>query len=72
MIFGKKKTVTLTVSGMHCPRCQAKVEKALKDLGCKAVVDLAAGKATVTAPEKLSDAEITAAVTNAGFPAMIA
>ena len=72
MLFGKKKTVTLTISEMHCERCAAKVEKALKELGCKAAIDLAAGKAEVTAPEKLSNADIADAVTNAGFPAKIA
>ena len=68
MLFGKKKTITLTISGMHCPRCQAKVEKVLKELGCQAEVDLANGKATVRAPEKLDNAKIAEAVTTAGFP----
>ena len=71
MLFGKKKTITLTISGMHCPRCSAKVEATLKALGCKAVVDLAGGKAEVTAPEKLDNASIADAVTKAGFPAQI-
>ena len=71
MLFGKKKTITLTISGMHCPRCSAKVEKTLNDLGCKAVVDLANGKAEVTAPEKLDNTAIADAVTKAGFPAQI-
>ena len=34
--FGKKKTLTLRISGMHCAHCSAKVEKTLKELGCKA------------------------------------
>ncbi len=71
MVFGKKKTVVLAISGMHCERCAAKAEKALKELGCKAVVELAAGKATVTAPEKLNNQEIAAAVTRVGFPASV-
>jgi len=72
MLFGKKKTVTLTISGMHCERCAAKVEKTLKELGCKAAIDLAGGKAEVTAPEKMDNATIADAVTKAGFPAQIA
>ncbi len=71
MLFGKKKTLTLSVSGMHCGHCSAKVEKVLKELGCKAEVDLEGAKATVTAPEKMSDADIADAVTKAGFPARV-
>ncbi len=71
MLFGKKKTITLSISGMHCGHCAAKVEKALAALGCKAVVDLDGAKATVTAPEKLTDAAIAEAVTKAGFPAEV-
>ncbi|MBE6599140.1 MAG: heavy-metal-associated domain-containing protein [Ruminococcaceae bacterium] len=71
MLFGKKKNITLSIEGMHCAHCSAKVEKVLKELGCRAVVDLAAGKADVTAPEKLTDAEIAEAVTKAGFPSRV-
>lgn len=72
MLFEKKKKITLRVEGMHCDHCVAKVEKALKELGCKAEIDLAAGKAEVTAPQRLNDKDIAAAVTKAGFPAEIA
>ena len=72
MLFGKKKTLTLRISGMHCAHCSAKVEKVLKELGCKAVIDLEKGTAEVTAPEKLENAAIAEAVTKAGFPANIA
>jgi len=71
MLFAKKKTLTLRISGMHCAHCSAKVEKTLKELGCKAVVDLTAGKAEVTAPQNLDNADIAAAVTKAGFPAEV-
>ena len=72
MLFGKKKKITLIISGMHCAHCSAKVEKALKEIGCKAVIDLAKGTAEVTAPDKLDCNLIAAAVTNAGFPAVVA
>ncbi|MBE6568676.1 MAG: heavy-metal-associated domain-containing protein [Ruminococcaceae bacterium] len=72
MLFGKKKTVKLKIEGMHCPRCAEKVENALKALGCKAEIDVKLGKATVTCPEKVTDAQLTEAVTAAGFPAVIA
>ena len=71
MIFGKKKTIILSIEGMHCAHCSAKVEKVLKELGCKAVVDLAGAKAEVTAPEKLANEDIAAAVTKAGFAAKV-
>lgn len=72
MLFEKKKTITLHVSGMHCAHCVAKVEKALKALGCKAEVSLEEGKATVTCPESLSAETIEEAVAKAGFPAKVA
>lgn len=72
MLFEKKKRITLIISGMHCAHCSAKVEKVLKELGCKATVDLSKGTAEVTAPDKLDNAAIAAAVTNAGFPAVVA
>ena len=68
MLFEKKKKITLRVDGMHCAHCVAKVEKTLKELGCKADVNLASGKAEATAPQSLNDADIAAAVTKAGFP----
>ena len=72
MLFGKKKTVKLKIEGMHCNHCAAKVEAALKALGCKAEIDVKLGKAVVTCPEKVAEAELTAAVTAAGFPAVVA
>jgi len=71
MLFGKKKTLMLSISGMNCQHCSAKVEKTLKELGCKAIIDLASGKAEVTAPEKLDNTAIADAVTKAGFPTKV-
>jgi len=71
MLFGKKKTVKLKIEGMHCSHCAAKVEEALRKLGCKAEIDVKLGKAIVTCPEKLAEQELTAAVAAAGFSAVV-
>jgi len=71
MLFEKKKNVTLKVEGMHCGHCVAKVEKTLKELGCKANVSLDEGKAEVTCPQSMNETDIAAAVTKAGFPASV-
>ncbi|MCD7829793.1 MAG: metal-transporting ATPase, partial [Clostridiales bacterium] len=62
-------TKTLTVEGMMCVHCQARVEKALAEVPgvAAAVVDLEAKTATVTADESVTDEALTAAVTNAGY-----
>lgn len=67
MLFAKKKTLTLKIGGMHCPKCSAKVEAALKSLGAKAEVDLKLGRASVTCPEKLDNADLKKAVEALGF-----
>lgn len=67
MLFVKKKTLTLKIGGMHCPKCSAKVEAALKAIGAKAEVDLKLGRASVTCPEKLDNADLTKAVEALGF-----
>lgn len=72
MLFEKKKKLTLRISGMRCEHCVAKVEKTLRKLGCKADVELASGKAEVSAPASLNETEIVAAVEKAGFSAEIA
>ena len=51
MLFGKKKTIDLLISGMHCEKCVEKVVKAIKAVGGSAIVDLATGKAKVTCPD---------------------
>ena len=68
-MFGKNKTVTLSVEGMMCAHCTAHVEKAL--LGIKGVrsahADLTAKAVTVVAKASVSDEAIKAAVTKAGY-----
>ena len=67
MLFGKKKKLTLKIGGMHCEKCVAKVEAALKAIGAKADIDLKLGRAAITCPEKLDPAEIKKAVEALGF-----
>lgn len=67
MLFSKKKSLTLKISGMHCEKCSAKVEAALKAAGAKANVDLKLGRAAVTCPEKVDEADLVKAVEACGF-----
>lgn len=67
-LFGKKIVKTLTVEGMHCGHCSARVEKALGELsGVSAKVDLESKTATVTMKKEYSDDELKRAVENVGF-----
>ncbi len=67
-LFGKKTVKTLTVEGMHCGHCSARVEKALGELsGVSAKVDLAAKTATVTMKKEHTDDELKKAVEEVGF-----
>jgi len=64
------KTETLTVGGMHCAACSARVEKALNKLEGveKASVNLATEKATVTFnSQTLRLSAIKEAIINAGY-----
>ena len=68
MLFGKKKTLDLLISGMHCEKCVEKVVKAIKTIGgCSAIVDLATGKAKVTIPEAIDVNLIIEAIKKLGF-----
>ena len=66
-LFEKKKKVALKIGGMHCEKCVAKVEAAVKALGGSASVDLKLGRAAVTVPEKLDSGRIVEAVQALGF-----
>ncbi|NLZ38173.1 MAG: heavy-metal-associated domain-containing protein [Firmicutes bacterium] len=64
------KIVKLSISGMSCSHCKMRVEKALVALtGVEsAVVDLSAGEAEIKYdPGKVSEEELRAAVTEAGY-----
>ena len=67
MLFEKKKKLTLKIDGMHCEKCSAKVDAALKAVGAKAEIDLQLGRASVVCAEKLDNAELIKAVEALGF-----
>ena len=61
-------TKTMKIEGMMCAHCKANVEKALNAIpGVTAQVDLDAGTAAVACPAEVTDAALTAAVTEAGY-----
>ena len=68
-MFGKLKTVTVSVEGMMCNNCKAHVEKALLALkGVKSAEASVEDKnVTVVAKDSLSDDAITAAIVAAGY-----
>ena len=72
-IFSKStKTVTLSVEGMKCKMCAARVKSTLEKFrGVTAEIDLENASATVICPEKQDAAALAAAVTEAGFPASV-
>jgi Cu+-exporting ATPase len=64
--------IELTVGGMTCASCAARVEKRLNRIeGVSATVNYATEKATVTAPPELDPAELVAAVERAGYTAQL-
>ena len=68
-MFGKTKTVTVSVEGMMCNNCKAHVEKALLALkGVKSAEASVENKnVTVVAKASLSDDSITSAIVAAGY-----
>ena len=72
-LFSKKETVELSVTGMHCEKCVARVKEALE--GAEGVtsadVRLEDNAATVEG-HGLDAAALTAAVESAGFEAALA
>ena len=67
-LFAKKTVKTLTIEGMHCPHCSARVENALGELSrVSAKVNLGAKTATVTMKKEHTDAELKKAVEELGF-----
>jgi heavy metal translocating P-type ATPase len=68
-MFGKTKTVTLSVEGMMCNNCKAHVERALLALkGVKSAEASVENKCvTVVAKASLSDDSISAAIVAAGY-----
>jgi P-type Cu+ transporter len=64
--------VELTVQGMTCAACAARIERKLNRLdGVAAVVNYATGQARVTAPAAMPAAELIGAVQAAGYSATV-
>ena len=65
---GQLRTVNLSIGGMTCASCVARVEKKLGKLdGVSASVNLATESARVTAPSTVSVDDLLAAVARAGY-----
>lgn len=61
----------ISINGMSCGHCQAKVEKALNAIaGVEAKVDLKKKIATVTLKQEVKDEILKDAVNEAGFEAV--
>lgn len=74
MFFEKTENTVISVEGMHCNHCKAKVESTLKSVkGVKKfVVSLENASASVDyVASKTSPADIAAAITAAGFNASV-
>ena len=73
MLFKKEtSTYTLSVRGMMCQHCAARVTDAVSQTrGARAAIDLAAGTVTVTCPKSADIAKIAADITAAGYPAEV-
>ena len=72
-MFGKKKnTVVLTVSGMTCAHCSARVEKAIAAIdGMSVKVDLKKGTAAVTSDGEIDSKILCDSVEKAGYSAFV-
>ncbi len=74
MLFEKSKMGVLSVEGMHCNHCKARVESALKAVKGvkKAEADLASGEVSVVYVEsKVTLRELADAVNAIGFKAEV-
>ncbi|WP_218139942.1 heavy metal translocating P-type ATPase [Loktanella fryxellensis] len=65
------RTVTLSIDGMTCASCVARVEKALLSVSgvATAAVNLATERATIVATGAVADSDLVAAVAAAGYAA---
>lgn len=64
------ETVNLSIQGMHCGGCAAKVSNALKSVPGTKVEEVAVGSARVLIdPQKTSAAALISVVNNLGFKA---
>lgn len=73
-MFDKTENTVISVNGMHCNHCKARVENALKALkGVKKFeVSLENGSATVAyVAKKITPEDIASAITQSGFEAKV-
>ena len=64
------ETLSLSIQGMHCGGCAAKVSAALKSIPGTTVDEVAVGSARVQFdPKKTTDSALIAAVNKVGFQA---
>jgi copper chaperone len=63
------QTADFTVTGMTCQHCVASVTEEVQEVEgvTDVAVDLSSGRLTVTSEQPLSDAEVRAAVEEAGY-----
>ncbi len=72
MNVGGMNTVTLTVGGMTCASCAARVEKRLNRIdGVVATVNFATEQATVRYPDHVDPADLIAAIEATGYTASL-
>ncbi len=74
MLFEKTENAVISVEGMHCNHCKAKVESAIKAVKGvkKAEVSLENSSASVDyLPSKTSPADIASAIKDSGFDAFV-
>jgi len=67
------RDIELSIGGMTCAACAARVEKKLNAVGLKVIsaVNVATGRAMVTAPAAVSPHSLITAVQNAGYSAQV-
>jgi copper ion binding protein len=63
------QTADFTVTGMTCQHCVASVTEEVQEVEgvTEVAVDLSSGRLTVTSEQPLSDADVRAAVEEAGY-----
>lgn len=63
------RTVTFNVAGMHCASCPLLVDDCLLDVeGVRSArTDLRTGRSVVTAEDRVTDADLLAAIAEAGY-----
>ncbi|HEV2258902.1 MAG TPA: heavy metal translocating P-type ATPase [Streptosporangiaceae bacterium] len=71
--LGSIRDIELSIGGMTCAACAARVEKKLNAIGpeVSAAVNFATGKAMVAAPAAVSPHALVTAVKNAGYAAQV-